>query len=163
VPVVGDAVVQGDYGTVFRTARVAAGLTLQQVGRRAGYSAATLSRLEGGRRRVRDLDELRHWAVVYDIPPHVFGLAAQPGDPNGSTLSGNPDGEGEQVQRRNFVTAMAAAGVVATLPAKPATASSSGSSTLDDVLFGRVLAVPASAQHLATQVAAARDDLRATR
>ena len=40
------AAAESRYGVMVRLARTAAGLTLEEVGRRVGYSAATMSRIE---------------------------------------------------------------------------------------------------------------------
>jgi transcriptional regulator with XRE-family HTH domain len=68
------AAAEGRYGVLLRLARTAAGLTLDEAGRRAGYSAATLSRIETGRQPLTDVNVLRHLASVFAIPPTLFGL-----------------------------------------------------------------------------------------
>ncbi|MFI1994880.1 helix-turn-helix domain-containing protein [Actinoplanes sp. NPDC020271] len=151
-----------DYATILRFSRIAAGLTLEQLGAAGGYSASTLSRLESGRRAIRDVTELRALADLYDVPLHMLGLATPPGPVGGSTLTTTVDGEGDTVQRRNFLAGAAALGATAALPAPAAAAALSGN-TIEDVLFGRLTAEPLSHQQLAAQIAAARADYRATR
>mgnify|MGYP000109069808 CR=1 FL=1 len=68
------AAAAGDYGNLIRLARTAARLTLAEAGRRCGYSAASLSRIERGRQRLTDVSALRRLADVFDIPPELFGL-----------------------------------------------------------------------------------------
>ena len=63
-----------DNGSVVRQARLAAGLTQAQLGKRTSYSAATISRFETGRRLLTDIDVL--FAAALAIPPAAFGLAS---------------------------------------------------------------------------------------
>jgi transcriptional regulator with XRE-family HTH domain/tetratricopeptide (TPR) repeat protein len=70
-----EAVATGHFGVLVRIARTAAGLTLEEAGRRIGYSAATLSRIERGRQQLTDVTLLRRLAVAFSIPPALFGLA----------------------------------------------------------------------------------------
>ncbi|GAA3957182.1 helix-turn-helix domain-containing protein [Actinoplanes auranticolor] len=161
-PAVQQAVRAGDYATILRFSRLAAGLTLEQLGAAGGYSASTLSRLESRRRRIRDVDELRQLADLYDVPVHLFGLATAAGDADGSNLAGRADGGGDSVHRRNFLAGTAAVGVSAAMQATPAAAAPTAS-TIEDVLFGRLTAEPLPAHQLAAQLAAARADYRAAR
>lgn len=161
-PAVQRAVRAGDYAAILRFSRQAAGLTLEQLGAAGGYSASTLSRLESRRRRIRDVDELRALADLYDVPASLFGLATTGGDADGSSLTRTADAGGDTVHRRKFLAGAAAVGAAAALPATPAVAAPAGD-TIEDVLFGRLTAGPLSAQQLAAQLAAARADYRATR
>jgi transcriptional regulator with XRE-family HTH domain len=161
-PAVQQAVRAGDYATILRFSRLAAGLTLEQLGAAGGYSASTLSRLESRRRRIGDVDELRRLADLYDVPVHLFGLAPTPGDADGSNLARTADGGGDIVRRRNFLAGAAAVGAAAAIPATPAAAAPTGN-TIEDVLFGRLTAEPLPPQQLAAQLAAARADFRAAR
>jgi transcriptional regulator with XRE-family HTH domain len=157
-PAVQQAAQAGDYAAILRLSRLAAGLTLEQLGAAGGYSASTLSRLESRRRRIRDVDELRQLAALYDVPVHLFGLATTPVGADGSSLARTADRGGDAVHRRNFLAGASAAGVSAALPAVPAVAAPAGN-TIEDVLFGRFTAEPLPA----AQLAAARADYRATR
>jgi transcriptional regulator with XRE-family HTH domain len=105
-------------------ARIAANLTLEQAGKRAGYSAATLSRLETGRRRLTDVTVLRRLAHVFQIPPALFGLADSDGVPAtyqglstdmvpGSRLRKGGD---DPVRRRGLLVGLATAPLTATAP-----------------------------------------------
>ena len=161
-PAVQQAAEAGDYATILRFSRLAAGLTLEQIGAAGGYSASTLSRLESRHRRIRDVAELRILADLYDVPVHLFGLATATGDADGSSLARTADGGGDSVHRRNFLAGATAVGVSAALPATPAAAAPAGH-TIEDVLFGRLPAEPLPAQQLAAQLAVARADYRATR
>lgn len=107
------AVAERRYGTVLRLARIAAGLTLQQAGDRAGYSAATLSRIERGLQPLTDVRLLRHFSAIFAIPPGIFGLAdSNFGDTTTSIadrhdkLPGSPAITGGPVRRRDFLTAV---------------------------------------------------------
>lgn len=161
-PAVQRAVDARDFATILRFSRLAAGLTLEQLGAVGGYSASTLSRLESGRRSIRDVTELRTLADLYDVPTEMFGLATASGPVSGSTLAATVDGGGDTVQRRNFLAGAAAIGAAAALPATPAAATPTGH-TIEDVLFGRLTAEPLPSQQLAAQIAAARADYRTTR
>jgi transcriptional regulator with XRE-family HTH domain/tetratricopeptide (TPR) repeat protein len=83
LPAAQEAAAEGRYGVLVRLARTAAGLTLDEAGRLAGYSAATLSRIERGRQPLTDVNVLHHLAVIFAIPPALFGLTA----PNGPRTS----------------------------------------------------------------------------
>src|SRR5688572_3409283 len=72
------AIQAGDYANILRLSRLAAGLTLGQLAAISPYSTSTLSRLESGRRPVRDIAELRRLAHLYDVPDQLLGLASTP-------------------------------------------------------------------------------------
>lgn len=75
LPAARQAVVEGRYGVIVRLARTARGLTLEEVGRRVGYSAATMSRVERGRQPLTDVTLLSRLASELAIPPELLGLA----------------------------------------------------------------------------------------
>jgi transcriptional regulator with XRE-family HTH domain len=58
--------------------RIAQRLTLVRVGTMVRCSASTLSRIETGQRKLTDVAELRLFANVLGIPPHLFGLSSAP-------------------------------------------------------------------------------------
>ena len=62
-------------GAVVRGARTAKGLTLAELGRRTGYSAAQISRYERGLAPLTDIAVLRRFADALEIAPQVLGLA----------------------------------------------------------------------------------------
>lgn len=64
-----------EYGSAIRLARVAAGLTLAELGRSCGYSAAQISRLERGIAPLTNVPQLRLLSRVLEIPPQELGLA----------------------------------------------------------------------------------------
>jgi transcriptional regulator with XRE-family HTH domain len=64
-----------NLGAVVRAARVAQGLTLVELGRRTGYSAAQVSRYERGLAPLTDIAVLRRFAEALEIAPQVLGLA----------------------------------------------------------------------------------------
>ena len=72
-----------DAGAIVRTARLAAGLTLADLGRRCGYSASQVSRYERGIQPLTDITLLRRFSQVLAIPPQAFGLTPS----NGSRAS----------------------------------------------------------------------------
>lgn len=63
------------FGTVVRGARTAQGVTLAELGRRTGYSAAQVSRYERGVAPLTDITVLRRFAAALDISPQILGLA----------------------------------------------------------------------------------------
>lgn len=75
---------------------------LAQAGALVGYSSSTLSRIELGRRRL-DVDLLLRLAEHYGIPPSRLGLATV-------NARHSADESGDEVQRRQFLTA--AAGII---------------------------------------------------
>jgi transcriptional regulator with XRE-family HTH domain len=66
-------------GAIVRAARLAAGLTLADLGRRCGYSASQVSRYERGIQPLTDITLLRRFSQVLAIPPQVFGLTPPDG------------------------------------------------------------------------------------
>jgi len=62
-----------------RGARTAQGLTLVELGRRTGYSAAQVSRYERGLAPLTDIAVLRRFADALEIAPQILGLAPDPG------------------------------------------------------------------------------------
>lgn len=95
------AAAESRYGVMVRLARTAAGLTLEEVGRRVGYSAATMSRIERGRQPLTDVTLLRRLALALAIPPELLGLAPTPGvsTQGGAGLILNTDVRDEALRR----------------------------------------------------------------
>lgn len=164
MPAITQAASSGDFGTVLRTARAAAGLTLQDAACLAGVSASTLSRMETKPHRVWDVRELRRLAEVFAIPAHLFGLSLPMYDPSTASLSTGVDEDGDPMRRRDLIAATAAVvtGAVV-LPPGQAAAAHGMADTIEDVLFGRTSAAPIPGHQLAAQIAASRADFRATR
>jgi transcriptional regulator with XRE-family HTH domain len=111
-----DAARRGDYGVILRLVRQGKGLTQEQAGRLAGYSAATISRFETGARRLADVATLRHLAAVLEVSPEAFGLTAGHSGAAGglagaslATVVASPSGDGEDVRRRELLAAVPAA------------------------------------------------------
>jgi transcriptional regulator with XRE-family HTH domain len=61
-------------GAIVRAARLAAGLTLAELGQRCGYSASQISRYERGVQPLTDITLLRRFAAALAIPPQILGL-----------------------------------------------------------------------------------------
>ena len=145
LPTARQAAEAGRYGALLRLARTAAGLTLEEAGRRVGYSAATLSRLETGRRQLSDVTVLRRLAEAFSIPPGLFGLAgpgvAGPWALAGAdmvTESGPQRGGKEPVRRREVLVGLAVSPLLASgPPAGPAGADSAAAlvASLEDLLL----------------------------
>ncbi|WP_244188877.1 helix-turn-helix domain-containing protein [Streptomyces yokosukanensis] len=68
----------GSLGELIRRARKKQGLTLVQLGKLTGYSAAQVSRYERGVSPLTDVTVLRRFADALDIPPQALGLTAPP-------------------------------------------------------------------------------------
>ncbi|MFV2104076.1 helix-turn-helix domain-containing protein [Micromonospora sp. LOL_024] len=164
MPAVAQAASSGDYGTVLRTARVAAGLNLEEAAALAGFSASTLSRMETKRNRHWDVRELRRLAEVFAIPAYLFGLSRSTFDTSTDSLSTGVDEDGDPMRRRDLIATTAAAmtGAMVLPLNQPATAQGLAD-TVEDVLFERVSVTPIPGNQLAAQLAAARADFRATR
>ncbi len=177
LPAARQAAAAGRYGTVLRLARIAAGLTLQRAGKLAGYSAATLSRLETGRRPLSDVTVLRRLAEVFDIPPGLFGLADAVGAPTvqvpaalDRVAGAGPQGGGEElVRRREVLAGLAAApllGIVdSPAPAAPADPAAALAASLEDLLLRRRLSTdaPVELDALRNGLAATKADFQACR
>lgn len=67
-------------GAIVRAARSYRGWSQGELGRRCGYSASTISRLESGKTPLRDVVLLRALADVLTVPAEVFGLTATGSD-----------------------------------------------------------------------------------
>jgi len=143
----------------------------------AGYSAATLSRLETGRRQLSDVTVLRRLAEVFDIPPGLFGLADPVGAPT-TRVPGGADrvagtgprrGGEEPVRRRELLVGLAGAPLLAS--AVPATAAGRVDpaaalvASMEELLLRRRLPADAPVQLDALRVglAAAKADFQACR
>ena len=61
-------------GEIVRITRRAQGLTLAELGRRAGFSASQVSRYERGLAPLTDTTVLRRFAGALELPPQAFGL-----------------------------------------------------------------------------------------
>lgn len=106
-PVGLDAVAAGDSGTVIRLARRALGWSQQRLAEHAGYSQATISRLERSKSRAaQDTVVLADLAEALGIPPAALGVASKSAGP--TTLA--------DVDRREFLAGAVTLAVTAMLP-----------------------------------------------
>ncbi len=80
-------------GAIVRAARLAAGLTLAELGRRCGYSASQVSRYERGVQPLTDIILLRRFSQVLAIPPQAFGLTPPGGSRAGRHAVESKDGD----------------------------------------------------------------------
>jgi len=83
-------------GAVVRGARTAQGVTLAELGRRTGYSAAQVSRYERGLAPPTDITVLRRFAAALDISPQILGLAPG-GVPGQRPLGARHPGDGQRL------------------------------------------------------------------
>ncbi|HEX6468914.1 MAG TPA: helix-turn-helix domain-containing protein, partial [Streptosporangiaceae bacterium] len=135
-------------GAIVRSARQAQRMTLADLGRRTGYSAAQISRYERGIAPLTDVTVLRRFAAALTIPPQIFGLMPEDAPtPPGAALSQTraprvsreTREDGDKVRRRQLlahlaVTAAAAAGSAATR----GQATPTGAAGAGELLVGRV-------------------------
>jgi transcriptional regulator with XRE-family HTH domain len=78
-------------GAAVRGIRTARGMTLAELGRLTGYSAAQVSRFERGIAPLTDISVLHRFAAALGIAPQTFGLTA-------GQYGTGPAGDGEQVK-----------------------------------------------------------------
>lgn len=163
LPAVRAAAAAGQYGQVLRMARTAADLSLAEAGRLVGYSAASMSRLERGKRPLTDLTLLRRLTVVFDIPPALFGLAAAdtptldrpPVGSSAARVRGKPAREDDPVLRRELLAGIA--GVTGGIAVgRPATAGPPAVSLDQLLLPGNGDGEPVPLAALTSRLAAAR-------
>ncbi|MFI9311467.1 helix-turn-helix domain-containing protein [Streptomyces triculaminicus] len=76
----------GSLGELIRQERKKQGLTLVQLGKLVGYSAAQVSRYERGISPLTDVTVLRRFAQALGIPPQALGLTAPPGIRHGRAI-----------------------------------------------------------------------------
>jgi transcriptional regulator with XRE-family HTH domain len=171
-------------GAIVRTARLAAGLTLADLGRRCGYSASQISRYERGIQPLTDITLLRSLAEALAIRPQAFGLTSQDTGTAGrhalTDRKGQParagaprvdrdfpseDGE-DPVRRRELLAAAAGlAGAAVLSRSGVARADSPADLTggLQDLLYGGATAEPVPVPALRAATIRARGDFQAAR
>ena len=119
------AVATGDLGAIVRAVRQANHLSLDELARRCGYSASSLSRMERGKQPLRDVRVLRTIADAIGIPPRLLGLADTPtrSVPTASRLArvgrvpAAGDEESDRMRRRVLLAGLAGTAVLgATTP-----------------------------------------------
>ncbi len=163
-------------GAIVRAARLAAGLTLAELGERCGYSASQISRYERGVQRLTDITLLRRFAEALAIPPQSLGLTPNSVEHQrhadtdhiehvmpilGPNLSGKfqPEGGDDPVRRRELLARAAGlAGAAAFgLPstARPQAQGDPGGH-LSSLLYGNATAEPVSLTALRTITTQAR-------
>jgi transcriptional regulator with XRE-family HTH domain len=168
------AIADHEYGVVLRWVRQARGLTQAQVGQRAGYSAATISRFETGARRLSDIDTLRHLAVALEVSPQAFGLTSpdSPGFPAAGRAASPPNRlqlttvvtgllqDGDDVRRRELLTGLAGVSAAAMLPMPQVTRTTNTDRvvvSLEQILAGgSPSSAPVASEGLAVRLASGR-------
>ncbi|WP_062008615.1 helix-turn-helix domain-containing protein [Streptomyces hygroscopicus] len=171
------ALARRDAGAIVRLARRAADITLADLGKQVGYTAASLSRMERGQQPMRDVLLLQSLAACLDIPPHLLGLAPQ----RRRTASDRPDAtrvgthtlfgeEGDDpVRRRELLATLTGATTNAVLgpPAAAHAPAQPNLSGLEDLLLhrqhGQALAPDPTPSTVAAAVNASRQDFGACR
>lgn len=97
-----------DVGGVVRLARQTRGWRQADLGKAAGYSASTISRLETGRRASVDVEMLRRIAHAAGIPGAVLGALVGLSAPSPATVAattGRRAEENDPMRRRELLTA----------------------------------------------------------
>ncbi|MFE0024325.1 helix-turn-helix domain-containing protein [Amycolatopsis sp. NPDC059021] len=123
-PEVRAALRTGRPGAIVRAVRHTRHLTLAQLAARCHTSGSHLSRLERGRRGLRNVDVLRELATALEIPPSWLGVAdppraCLPTPRSRTTLHGilPPETEADRMRRRTLLvgaTALAGTAVLGT-------------------------------------------------
>jgi transcriptional regulator with XRE-family HTH domain len=173
----------GSAGAIVRAARLAAGLTLADLGRRCGYSASAISRYERGIQPLTDIILLHRIAAALTIPPQAFGLNPLPAgtaprhalpsrnneatgvrDPRVGRDFRDQDGE-DPVRRRDLLTAAAGLAGAATLGQSAARAHRPAdlAGGLQDHLYGGATAGSVPLPALRSATLNARADFQAAR
>lgn len=172
-------------GTAIRIARLEAGWSQTELGRRCGYSASQISRWETGTVPLRDIKVLRTVATELGLPPEVFGLTADESmgaptlisDSQAPRVGSDPASAGEEgddpVRRRAFLTAAGLAGKSLVWPSALGHAPTAGAGLVDparlladqlgDVLLDSAAnrAEPAGVSALSAELALARREFSA--
>ena len=154
-----------ETGAVIRAARLAAGWTQTELGRRCGYAASTISRMERGKQSsVRDIEVLRRISLALAIPPVRLGLATRQqtsadSDTRGPKVVPIRDGGG-WVDRRSVLRASLGLPFAAMLPGGPPT---DPAGDLTDGLVHRLLRYPTPADETAASLTTAREILNRVR
>ncbi|MCP2339148.1 helix-turn-helix domain-containing protein [Actinomadura rupiterrae] len=167
-----EAIAHQQYGRVVRILRQAEGLTLAELGRRCGYSASRLSRLERDLAPLADVGILRRFATALNVSPTVFGLLPAEEESAGADEGlGTPSGpnvvpgdrgatEEDPVRRRELLAASAGLAGAATL-GLPRNALADQCFDLDRVLYEPARTAPVSLDRLETAARRARDQFQA--
>jgi DNA-binding XRE family transcriptional regulator len=149
--------VAAEIGAVIRSARLAVGWTQAELGRRCGYAASTISRMERGKQSsVLDIEVLHRISVTLEIPPHRLGLATQQ---HADVETAGRDVKvvtirsgGGWVDRRSLLRATLGLPLAAALPGGPPT---EPVGDLTDSLVNRLLWYPAPSSDVVPSAAAA--------
>lgn len=143
------AVAAHDFGTVFRLARVEAGISYSKIAAECDIKPERVGLLARGQGSVTTYEKIACIADALRIPGRLLGLTPRAWE--GSASAPVPDTDGDELQRRTFLKASAGAGLVVGLPelGRPQTAGRVGSDLperlrertarlrrLDDVLGG---------------------------
>jgi len=161
-------------GAIVRAARLAAGLTLAELGDLCGYSASQISRYERGIQRLTDITLLRRFAEALAIPPQYLGLTPPDSTGNrrhadtgpiepampipGPNLNGKfrPEDGDDPVRRRELLARAAGLAGAVAFGLPPATRPQAHGDPGGDLLYGSANAEPVSLTALRTTTAQAR-------
>jgi transcriptional regulator with XRE-family HTH domain len=171
-------------GVIVRTTRQARGLTLEELGRKAGFSASQVSRYERGRTPLTDTTVLRRFADALGLPPQALGLLPEPTGRHQTPIRAQAvthgaaapmvvrephweDGD-DPVRRRELLTGaagLAAAGALGLPRTARAAQATNPAGALEELLYGHGLdgAAPASLTALRGATETARGLFQAAR
>lgn len=109
------ALVDHDFGTVFRLAREHAGISYGKIATECDIKPNRVGELAKGRGRITTFEKIVQIADALRVPGHVLGLAPRPWE---AASPGHRSEEiGSPVRRRTVLQAATATGLAAALPA----------------------------------------------
>ncbi|MFJ4920632.1 hypothetical protein [Streptomyces sp. NPDC088725] len=119
-PEIRAAILAHDFGTVFRLARVHAGISYSKIACECDIQPERVGTLARGQGSVTSFDKIVCIADALRIPGHMLGLAARPWEVNASpsapSRNSTRERERNDVRRRQFLRASSVAGLATSLP-----------------------------------------------
>ncbi|WP_217231461.1 helix-turn-helix domain-containing protein [Streptomyces anulatus] len=109
------ALVDHDFGTVFRLARDQAGISYSKIAAECDIKPNRVGELAKGRGRITTFEKIVQIADALRVPGHVLGLAPRPWEADSPGHSSKEIGP--HVRRRTILQAATATGLAAALPA----------------------------------------------
>lgn len=105
-----------DFGTVFRLARIRAGISYSKIAAECDIKPERVGTLARGQGRVSSYEKIVRIADALRIPGHLLGLAGRPWEADESPAPSNSAQNGNHVRRRTFVEKASGVGLAAALP-----------------------------------------------
>ncbi|MFD3836592.1 XRE family transcriptional regulator [Streptomyces sp. NPDC058642] len=110
------AIAAHDFGTVFRLARVEAGISYSKIAAECDIKPERVGLLARGQGSVTTYEKIACIADALRIPGRLLGLVPRAWEGPVSTSAPVADADGDELQRRTFLKASAGAGLVIGLP-----------------------------------------------